>query len=214
MQEARVVWQTAASVADPSSDLGVIVEIQDALNGTTDHQNGSSDASATAATPRKAGESGRDSAVVNFTASNGPSTTAQPLPSVTATPAAKVPAPAPLESASASKSSKSSIHKGFLGPSTGASKGSSAAGAVKIASATNSNRSSSSSADAVVEIDCVAEQQQGSQGPAAGSFGAQVQQMAQNSVALQIAINQVGCDCRMASPNTPLVAPSIYSHRL
>jgi hypothetical protein len=27
---------------------------------------------------------------------------------------------------------------------------------------------------------------------AAGSFGAQVQQMAQNSVALQIAINQVG----------------------
>jgi hypothetical protein len=48
-----------------------------------------------------------------------------------------------------------------------------------------------------VEIDCAAEQEQqqvpgvGGGAAAAGSFGAQVQQMAQNSVALQIAINQV-----------------------
>jgi hypothetical protein len=50
----------------------------------------------------------------------------------------------------------------------------------------------------MVEVDCAAEQEQqqvqgvGGGAAAAGSFGAQVQQMAQNSVALQIAINQVG----------------------
>jgi hypothetical protein len=55
----------------------------------------------------------------------------------------------------------------------------------------------------VVEIDCAAEQEQqqvqgvGGGAAAAGSFGAQVQQMAQNSVALQIAINQVGCKRQM-----------------
>eukprot|EP00878_Enallax_costatus_P029471 GHUV01031958.1.p1 GENE.GHUV01031958.1~~GHUV01031958.1.p1 ORF type:complete len:414 (+),score=144.70 GHUV01031958.1:3-1244(+) len=90
--------------------------------------------------------------------------------------------------AAAAAASKSKISKGFFKATsdTAAPKSSSSSSAAR--GATNS----SDEGDAVVEIDCAGQQQQQqSSKSSAGTFGAQVQQMAQQSVALQIAINQI-----------------------
>uniref|UniRef100_A0A383VVQ9 Uncharacterized protein n=1 Tax=Tetradesmus obliquus TaxID=3088 RepID=A0A383VVQ9_TETOB len=221
--EARVVWEAATSLADPASDLEVLLEIQAALAGNTSSSSTPAAApsspqpapaaTANGTTAAAAQELAPASAAAAIAEADGAAAAAEGASSSTA-PAAAAAAPA-APSTSSSSQPKSKITKGFFSKASAsdasshpAAKSPAAAAANKAAPAAataapkaqprgSSSARSSDSADAVVEIDCAAEQEQqqvqgvGGGAAAAGSFGAQVQQMATNSVALQIAINQI-----------------------
>ncbi|KAF8058901.1 SRFR1 [Scenedesmus sp. PABB004] len=186
LAEARAVWQTAAGLADPASDLEVLLEIQVALQAPG------------AAAPPPAGPAPATGAAPAAAAAPGTPDTSAAEAAVDSGAAAQAPPAAKANgvagggggAAAPATGAKPRLAKGFLKPASGAA--AVPAGGGKRATA----GSGGGAAEGVEEIDCAAQQQQqqaagAGGGAAAGSFGQQVQQMAQSSAALQIAINQI-----------------------
>eukprot|EP00879_Flechtneria_rotunda_P002192 GHRR01002378.1.p1 GENE.GHRR01002378.1~~GHRR01002378.1.p1 ORF type:complete len:405 (+),score=170.19 GHRR01002378.1:123-1337(+) len=222
--EAHVVWEAASSLADPASDLEVLLEIQLALQQTGSFSSVSQ--SSSAATPTANGAALHNAATASqaMPQVNGATPAPTGLKSFTSSCAAATadgaaeaaavgngPAAANTSTTAAAAQPKSQMSKGFLRPAPSKPAPAAARAAGDAAGpkmqltppngVTSSGKSSSkdtspssrrSTPDGIVEIDCAAEQQQSRiQQPTASTFGAQVQQMAQNSVALQIAISQI-----------------------